>query len=176
MLILFIFLGIIFFIAMMRGSFGGSSGNPNDGDNFWHLKLTPSNGFVIVLLVLVILALGERVLYDLARIFVGEDTYDYFDNLATISLHALVILPLLIAAIVVNVYMGEKRQKYAVVLVPYFVAALGLSMQLAVQFGIYFYNHHTQAEFYIVMTLLTAICSIAIYMIQEYFNKHLISQ
>ena len=172
MTILFVFIGIIFFITIMKGSFGGSSSS-NEGDNFWHLKLTPSNGFVIVLLVLVILALGERVLYDLARTFIGENEYDYFDNLATISLHALVILPLLIASIIVNVYMGEKRQKYAVVLVPYFVATLGLSMQLAVQFGVYFYNHHTQAEFYAVMTALTIICSMAIYLIQEYFNNHI---
>lgn len=174
MITFFTFLGIILFLALMRGSFSGFSSGSED--NFWHLKLTPSNGFIIVLLFLVLLALGERVLYDLARIFIGEETYNYLDNLATISLHALVILPLLIVSIAVNIYMGEKRQRYAVVLVPYFIAALVLSIQLAIQFGVYFYNHHTQIQFYIVMTLLTAICSVAIYLIQERFNKHLNSQ
>ena len=62
-------------------------------DNFWHFKITGSSGFIIGLLIMVIFALGERILYDLARVFVGPN-FDYVDSLATISLHAMFIIPI----------------------------------------------------------------------------------
>ncbi len=164
-------MGVLIFMGTVGKTTGSSSGQGNE--NFWHYKITPSNGFIIGLLFLVILALGERVLYDLARVFVGANEYNYFDNLATIGLHAIVISPLLAISITANVYMGENRQKYAVVLIPYFVATVVLALQLALQVSTYFYNHHTETEFYIVMFWLVFISSVAIYLIQERFNKHL---
>lgn len=133
-----------------------------------NINLDLTHGFIIVLLVFVLVALGERILYDLARHFVG-DAFDYLTSLPTIVVHATFIIPLLIVSIIVNVAIGERKQKYAIVLIPYFITSILLAIQLAMQISVYFYNNHTQLQFYVVMVLLVLITSIAIYTIQKRF-------
>lgn len=134
-----------------------------------HYKLSPGNGFAIGLLMLALIALGERVLYDLARIF-ASPPLDYFNNLNVIVVHAFFIIPLLIISIVINMLVGSKKAKYAIALIPYFVLSIVLALQLAFQVSIYFAFHHTQIQFYIVMTLLVVITTAAIYYIQDRYS------
>lgn len=136
------------------------------GPRFFHYELTPLNVITIFLLLIALVALGERVLYDVARTFSGVD-WNYFDNLQTIITQAMVILPIFILSIIVNVAVGESRQKYAVALVPYLLTSLLLTAQLSFQILNYFYYHHTSIQLYIVMSLLVLISSVAIYVIQS---------
>ena len=68
---------------------------------------------------------------------------------------------------------GQKREKYAVVLLPYFFTSLILTIQLIIQISFYFYNHHTKLQFYIVMPLIICILTIAIYYIQNLYQRKL---
>ena len=162
-LVIPIILFVFFAIWRIPQQGAGSSQGPN---NFWGYKFTFSSGFVVTILTLVLLALGERILYDLARNFAGSD-YDYFDNLNTILIHSVFVIPLFALSIFLNVYMGERRQKYAIALAPYLVMGIILALQLSLQISVYFYNHHTKPEFYIVMSLLTLVSSASIYIIQS---------
>ena len=141
----------------------------NENTSIWQHKLTPGSAFVIGLLVLALVALGERVLYDLARLF-GRDPLNYFNNLDIIVVHSFFVLPLLIICILINAVLGPKKEKYAIVLIPYFVLSIVLALQLLLQMAVYFAKHHTTVQFYIIMTLLTIICTAAIYMIQERYS------
>lgn len=129
-------------------------------------KISGASGFVMVLLVLVLIGLGERALYDLSRIFVG-DNFSYFDDLATLLVHTLFVAPLIIIAVVINVTVAEKKEKYAVVIIPYFVTAIALTLQVALEAAVYFYGHHTMFQFYLVMSTLVIITSMLIYFIQK---------
>ncbi len=139
--------------------------------NIFETKFSTLGLVIIFLLGFSILALAERVLYDVARYFVASSP-DYFDNISVIIVHAVVIILFLIIALFVNLSVGQKKEKYAVALVPYFVVSIFLSLQLAFQVSIYFYNHHTDFQFYVVMTALVVICTYAIYYIQsKYINQ-----
>lgn len=131
-------------------------------------KISGASGFVMVLLVLVLIGLGERALYDLSRIFVG-DNFSYFDDLATLLVHTLFVAPLIIIAVVINIVVAEKKEKYAVVLIPYFVMAIALTLQVALEATVYFYGHHTMFQFYLVMSTLVIITSMLIYFIQKHY-------
>jgi hypothetical protein len=135
-------------------------------DKILQYETSPLNQFAIVFLFIALLALGERALYDIARLFSGLD-WNYFDNLETIIVQAMFVLPVFVAAIVINAAIGEKRQKYAIVLLPYLLVALALAMQLSGQITMYFYDHHTNIQLYAVMSLLILISSTAIYIIQS---------
>lgn len=141
----------------------------NSGSIFSY-KITAGSGFIITLLVLALVALGERILYDMARLF-ATGPIDYFSNLNDIVVQSFFIIPLLIVSIAVNVLVGAKKQKYAIVLIPYFVLSIVMALQLIFQVAIYFTFHHTQFEFYVVMTLLVIICTAAIYFIQDRHNS-----
>lgn len=125
--------------------------------------------FAVVLLVLVLIALGERVLYDLSRIFVGP-TFNYLTDLSTLIVHTLFVSALIIIAAVVNVVMAEKKEKYAIVLIPYFVMAIALTIQVALEASIYFYFNHTQFQFYLVMSTLVIVTTSLIYFIQKHYS------
>src|SRR5665647_369622 len=102
-------------------------------------KLTGSGVFIMSLLILALIALGERVLYDLARLF-APPPLNYFENLSVILIHAFFVIPVLIASIIVNVSVSTHRQKYAVVLIPYYIFTIAMALQLALEWGIYFAN------------------------------------
>ncbi|MDP4001489.1 MAG: hypothetical protein Q8P69_00365 [bacterium] len=138
----------------------------DNSTNLFKHKISGASGFVLVLLVLVLVGLGERVLYDLSRIFVG-DNFNYFDDLATLIVHTLFVVPLIIIAVIASVTVTEKREKYAVVLIPYFVMAIALTLQVALEATFYFYGHHTMFQFYLVMSTLVVISSMLIYFIQK---------
>lgn len=144
-----------------------------DSSNILKYKITGASGFAIVLLVLVLVGLGERVLYDLSRIFVGPD-FDYFNDLSTLLVHTLFAMVLIVVAVIINLVIAEKKQKYAIVFIPYFVMAVTLTLQVAFEAAIYFYGHHTQLQFYLVMSILVFISSMLIYFIQKsYVPKEL---
>jgi|GEM_PF-6766141 hypothetical protein len=141
----------------------------NNNNSIFNQKLSPGIGFIVVLLVFALVALGERILYDLARTFTTGNL-DYFDNLQVIIIHSFFIIPILVVSIIVNVVVGEKKQKYAVVLIPYFVLTIVLALQLLFQVSIYFYNHHNDLQLYSVLLVLNAVCTYAIYEIQRRFQ------
>ena len=128
--------------------------------------MSGASGFVLVLLVLVLVGLGERVLYDISRLFVG-DNFSYFNNLPTLLVHTLFVMFLIVVAVAINVAVAERKEKYAVVLVPYFVMAIALTLQVALEAAIYFYSHHTQFQFYLIMSTLVIISSMLIYFVQK---------
>jgi hypothetical protein len=136
-----------------------------------HHRLEGGSGLAIAALFFALLALGERILYDLARIFVGPG-YDYFNDLPTIIVHSFFIIPLLAISIAINVTLGEKKEKYAIVLVPYFFLSLVLAFQLIMQISVYFTDHHTPLQLYLVLLILIALCSYAIYYIQDKFEPN----
>lgn len=129
-------------------------------------KMSGSQTFILAFLVVVLVGLSERILYDLSRTIVGP-TYSYINDLATLLLHAVFVVVIIVVAVVVNIAAAEKKEKYAVVLIPYFITAIALALQLAIEAAIYFTNHHTPAEFYLVMTSLVVISSVLIYYIQK---------
>jgi len=143
---------------------------PQADKSLLHYKFTPAGGLIVVLLVLALIALGERVLYDLARWITSGGNADYFDNLQVIVMHAIFIIAFLIISIFVNMIVGEKKEKYALALIPYFILSIVLSMQLTLQVAVYFGNHHTNIQFYLVMAALSLVCTVAIYFIQKRFN------
>ncbi|MBX4186640.1 MAG: hypothetical protein KW802_00040 [Candidatus Doudnabacteria bacterium] len=141
----------------------------NNDSSIFQQKITPGLGFIIGLLFLALLALAERVLYDLSRTFAAGNL-DYFLNLNVIVVHSLFIIPFLILSILVNVAVGERKQKYAVVLIPYFVLSIVLALQLIFQASIYFYFHHNNFQLYLVLLVLDVVCTYAIYEIQRRFQ------
>lgn len=141
-------------------------------DGLFNTHLKGGTAFIIIILLLALVGISERVLYDLARNFVGP-TYSYYDDLRTITVHALVIIPLLVVSIILNVVVGKKRGTYALVLTPYFATSIILTIQLIAQISVYFYNHHTKPEFYVVIVLISGITSYAIYFIQNLYNEKL---
>lgn len=136
--------------------------------NLFKYKINGASGFALVLLVLVLIGLGERVLYDLSRVFVG-DNFNYFNDLSTLLIHALFVMFLIIVAVVVNIAVAEKKQKYAMILIPYFVMAIALTLQVAIESGIYFYFHHNPFQFYLVISTLAIVTSLLVYFIQKRF-------
>lgn len=129
-------------------------------------KMSGTSGFVLVLLVLALIGLGERVLYDLSRIFAGPD-FSYFDDLATLLVHTVFVMILIVLAVVINVTVSEKKEKYAIVLIPYFILAIALTIQVSLEAAVYFYFHHTQFQFYLIMSSLVVVCSMLVYVIQR---------
>lgn len=73
----------------------------------------------------------------------------------------------LIIALLVNVFISDKKQKYAIALVPYYVVSIFLCCQLILQVSVYFYHNHTTFQFYVVMLALIVICTYSIYFIQK---------
>ncbi len=134
--------------------------------NLFKYKVSGASGFVLVLLVLVLVGLGERVLYDISRTFVGPQ-FNYFNDLSTLLVHTLFVMLLIVVAVVVNVLVAERKEKYAIVLIPYFVLAISLTIQVALEAATYFYSHHTQFQFYLVMSTLVVISSMLIYFVQK---------
>ena len=139
--------------------------------NVFKTKFTSAGGVIVVLLGLALLALGERILYDTGRLLVPPPL-DYFDNASVIAMHAVVIILFIIIALVLNIAIGERKEKYAVALVPYYVVSIILAVQLLMQVSVYFYNHHTTVEFYVVMLALALVCTYSIYFLQKRFEIH----
>ncbi|HEX9503260.1 MAG TPA: hypothetical protein VF974_02965 [Patescibacteria group bacterium] len=141
----------------------------NNNSSIFHQKLSPGVGFIVALLVFALIALAERILYDLARTFAVGDL-NYFTNIQVIIVHSFFIIPLLIVSVIINVVAGERKQKYAVVLIPYFVLSIILALQLIFQVSIYFYYHHNDLQLYLVLLVLNAVCTYSIYEIQRRFQ------
>lgn len=141
-----------------------------NNNNIFKTKFTTAGGFIVTLLGLSILALAERILYDVGRLLVAPPL-DYFDNMGVIVIQGVVIIFFLALALVSNMLIGPKKEKYAIALVPYYVVSIFLSLQLLLQISVYFVNHHTNFEFYVVMIALIALCTYGIYYIQ---NKQVI--
>ena len=139
-----------------------------NSSSLFKYKISGASGFAVVLLVLVLVGLGERVLYDLSRIFAGPQ-FNYFNDLSTLLVHTLFVTLLIVVAVVVNIAVAEKKEKYAIVLIPYFVLAIALTIQVALEAAVYFYSHHTMFQFYLVMTTLVAVTSMLIYFVQKRF-------
>ncbi len=137
-----------------------------NSSNLFRYKISGSSGFILVLLVLTLIGLGERVLYDLSRVFVGP-TFDYFDDLQTLIVHALFVMVLIVVAVFVNVAVAEKRQKYAIILIPYFILSIVLTIQVVLEAGVYFTFHHTQFQFYLVMSSLVIVISMLMFVVQR---------
>lgn len=135
-------------------------------NNIFKTKFTTAGGFIVTLLSLSILALAERILYDVARLLVAPPL-DYFDNMGVIVMHGVVIIFFLAIALVANMLIGPKKEKYAIALLPYYVVSIFLALQLLFQISVYFYNHHTSFEFYVVMIVLIGLCTYGIHYIQQ---------
>lgn len=135
-------------------------------ENVFRTKFTNTGGFIVTLLGLSLLALAERVLYDTGRL-IALPPLDYFDNLGVIIVHAVVIIFFLVIALVLNLALSHRQERYAVALVPYFVVSIILAMQLLLQVSVYFINHHTTIQFYVVMLALIIVCTYGIYLTQS---------
>jgi hypothetical protein len=131
-------------------------------------NLSPFNTFSIIFLLISLIILSERALYDIARIFVGSN--DYFNNLNTILAHAMFIVPVFIFSIILNMLIGEKLKTYAIVVIPYLITSVFLIAQLSIQIMTYFYNNHTNWELYMVMSVLALVSSLSIFFIQNKFS------
>ncbi len=142
---------------------------PEEGKNFWEWKFTTSGILILTVLIAALIALGERILYDIGRTFVAGPL-DYFDNLALIVVHAFFIIPVLAISIFVNVTLSIKDQKYGVILIPYFVFSAFLALQLALQIAVYFGHHHNRMQLYIALVALAGVCTYGIYYVQSKFN------
>lgn len=141
-------------------------------ENLFKTQFTDGGMVILALLILSLVGLGERVLYDLARTFADPiGSFGYFNNPKVITVHAFFIIGLLILSIVVNYVFGRKREKYAIALIPYFITSIILAIQLALQLGVYFTNNHSNLQFYLVMSLLVIVSSYGIFHIQNNYKK-----
>lgn len=143
-----------------------------ESENFLTTNLGVGQGFVVGILVVSLVAISERILFDLSRTLVGPG-YDYFQNLQTIMLHAVFVVPVFAVFVLANILAGEHRKKYAIILMPYFVTAMFLVVQLIVEISAYFSNHHTKAQLYIVLICIAFMASYAIWYVQNLYNQRL---
>ncbi|MDP3729834.1 MAG: hypothetical protein Q8R26_03785 [bacterium] len=134
--------------------------------SFFKAQLSPWNVLIVFLLLIALIGLSERALYDIARIFSGPQ-YSYFYNIQTILFHSLFIIPVFIISIAINFLLGEKKERYAVALIPYQITSTLLIMQLGLQIMTYFYNNHTSLQLYAVLSIIAFTASIAIFAIQS---------
>lgn len=137
-----------------------------NNNNIFKTKFTIAGVFIVSLLGISILSLAERILYDVGRLLVAPPL-DYFDNMGVIVIHGIVIIFFLAIALITNMLIGLRKEKYAIALVPYYVVSIILSLQLLLQISVYFINHHTTFEFYVVMVVLIFVCTYGIYAIQK---------
>ncbi len=141
-------------------------------ENLFKTRFTDAGMVILILLVLALLGLGERVLYDLARTSASPiGDFGYFNNSKVIVVQAVFIVGLLILNIIVNYVFGRRKEKFAIALIPYFITSIILAIQLAIQLGVYFTNHHSNLQFYLVMTLLVVVSSYGIFHIQNNYKK-----
>lgn len=143
--------------------------NPN---NIFETKFSDTGWFLIIFLSIAICAFFERLIYDLGRIY-GEsgETLPYFQDAKTISIHAIIIILFLIISLSINYFLAERKSKYAIILVPYFVVSCILAIQLAVQTGVYFYFNHTNFQFYLAMSILVFVLTYGMYYIQNSLRR-----
>lgn len=139
-------------------------------NNIFKTQFSNIGGIIVFFLGAIILALSERILYDMAR-FVSPKDIDYIDNISVISVQAVFVVLFLVVALLLNFFVGPKAEKYAVALFPYFIVSIILIIQLAFQVSVYFYNHHTNLQFYVVMTSLVLLFTYIIYIIQKGYNS-----
>ncbi len=137
-----------------------------NNNNIFKTKFTIAGVFIVSLLGISIISLAERILYDVGRLLVAPPL-DYFDNMGVIVIHGIVIIFFLAIALITNMLIGLRKEKYAIALVPYYVVSIILSLQLLLQISVYFINHHTTFEFYVVMVVLIFVCTYGIYAIQK---------
>lgn len=142
------------------------------GDGLMHAKLGGGQVFVITVLLVSLLAISERVLYDLTRTILGEG-FNYVDDLQTIFVHAIFIIPVLALSIFINIFAGKQRNKYSIVLLPYFITSAILAIQLVFEISVYFSNHHTKIQLYAVLGAIVLIVSYAIWFVQHLYNQRL---
>ncbi len=139
----------------------------NQNESVFNTKLSSGGWFLVVVLGLAILSLFERVLYDAGRFF-APAPIDYFQNFNVIAIHAVIILFFLVIALIANLSLGERKQKYAVALIPYYVVSIVLAIQLCLQVSVYFYHNHTNTEFYVVMIAICAVATWGMYVVQKH--------
>ena len=135
-------------------------------DSVFKTKFSVGGGFIVVLLGLAILALFERVLYDTGRLL-APPPLDYFSNFSVITVHTVVVLFFLVIALMANLSLSARKEKYAVALVPYYIVSIILALQLVLQISVYFYNHHTTVEFYVMMIAIVAVATWGMYIVQR---------
>lgn len=141
-------------------------------NNIFATEFTDTGWFLVIFLSLAICALFERLIYDLGRMY-GESTYSlpYFQDSKTISIHALIIILFLIVSLSLNYFLAEKKSKYAIILIPYFIVSCILAVQLALQTSVYFYNNHTSFQFYLAMGILAFVLTYGMYYIQDNLRR-----
>lgn len=141
-------------------------------ENFLKTQFTTPGMVLICFLVLALIGLGERVMYDLARTLANPiGDFGYFNNHKVIIVHAVFVIGLLIVTTIVNYIFGRKKEKYAIALVPYFITSIILALQLAIQLGVYFMSNHNNLQFYLVMILLVIVSSYGIFYIQNNYKR-----
>ena len=138
--------------------------------NVFKTKFSTGGFFVVILLGLAILSLAERVLYDTGRLLVVPPL-DYFNNIYVIGIHTVVVVLFLALAFGINISLGERKQKYAIALIPYFVVSIILALQLILQIAVYFSIHHTTFEFYLAMIAIIMTATYGMYIAQKKFME-----
>ncbi len=141
-------------------------------DGLAHTNLGAGQSFIIFVLVIALLAVCERILYDLSRTILGGG-FNYVDDLQTIFVHTIFIVPLFALSIFINIFAGQQKKKYSIVLMPYFVTSVILAGQLVGEISIYFSNHHTKIQLYAVLGAIALIASYAIWFVQHLYNQRL---
>lgn len=164
--ILIIIIALVIFRPMM-------SGRPIS-EGIFGMEVKGGSAFMAVVLFCTLLALGQRVLYDIARLIgTGGNDYifqNYINDFPTLIGHTFFAALLLVVCFILSTMVSEKKKKYAVIMLPYFFLAIFIMLQILGEIGIYFFYHHTQVQFYIVMVCLVALSSIAIYGIQRTYT------
>lgn len=143
-----------------------------DSDALMHAKLGAGQMFIVTLLLVSLFAISQRILYDLSRTIGGPD-FHYYNDLRTIMAHAIFIVPVFVAFVLLSIFAGETKKKYALIFMPYFITTVLLAIQLIGEISIYFSNHHTTLELYVVLVCLAFITSYAIWYVQRLYNDKL---
>lgn len=141
-------------------------------NNIFETKFTSMGSIVMFLLTVALVLLGERVLYDVARSFTHDNigSFGYFNNGQAILSHVFVVFPILVITFLLNYTLGQRKQKYAIILFPYFITSIILSLQLALELAWYFALNHNDTQFYLVMVLLVLTTTFAVYFVQNNYK------
>lgn len=88
-----------------------------------------------------------------------------------LTLHAVLVLPLWIITFLFSIFLKEERKKYEALLVPYYLISGWLLVYLFFNVAVYIYSANTVWGVYVVLALLAAILTGAIWGIQKYRHR-----
>lgn len=123
-----------------------------------------------IVLTIVVIILGERILYDINRALnplYGEGGKDY--QTYRLLLHTAIIVPIFLLSFLFYYFLKFKRQSspYQIISWAYLIFAFVMVMHLLGELGLYMIRHYQTFGVYLVLGILVAVFTTLIIIIQK---------